>query len=76
MKTIALMFIKLYRKVISPILPSSCIYSPTCSEYASIAIKRFGFMKGSWLSLIRIIKCNPFKEGGYDPVPFDWEKRK
>jgi len=76
MRRVILALILFYRKVISPILPPSCIYSPTCSEYAATAIERFGFMKGSWLALKRIIKCNPFKKGGYDPVPPDWEHRK
>lgn len=61
--------IKLYQKVISPLLGPSCRFTPTCSEYAIIAIKRFGLVKGSWLMGKRILKCHPLHEGGDDPVP-------
>ncbi|TFG63351.1 MAG: membrane protein insertion efficiency factor YidD [Spirochaetales bacterium] len=59
----------LYRKLISPILPSSCRYTPTCSEYAMTAVKKYGALKGLALSLKRIARCHPFHPGGYDPVP-------
>jgi uncharacterized protein len=61
--------IRAYRRIISPHLPPSCIYTPTCSEYAEIAIRRFGACRGSWLALKRILRCHPFRKGGYDPVP-------
>ena len=61
--------IKVYQRVISPLLPAACIYTPTCSQYAVKAIERYGVGKGSWLAIRRIIRCNPFHGGGYDPVP-------
>ncbi|OGW57655.1 MAG: membrane protein insertion efficiency factor YidD [Nitrospirae bacterium RBG_16_43_8] len=68
MKTILLGAIKLYKYAISPLLPDSCRFVPTCSEYSAEAIKRYGAVKGSYLSLKRILRCHPFHNGGYDPV--------
>ena len=59
----------LYKKFISPVLPRSCIYTPTCSEYGIQAVKRFGAVYGSFLTVKRILRCNPFYKGGLDPVP-------
>ena len=59
----------MYKKIISPLLPPSCRFYPTCSQYAIEALYKYGFLKGSSLSLKRILKCNPFHEGGFDPVP-------
>ena len=64
-----LVLIKLYQNFISPILPSTCRYSPTCSEYSKQSLIKFGLIKGSILSIKRIIKCNPWGGSGYDPVP-------
>jgi len=61
--------IKLYKIFISPVMPQACKYYPTCSAYSIQAIKRFGLIKGGYLSLKRIISCNPFSSGGFDPVP-------
>lgn len=69
MKKILKFFINLYRKFLSPILPRSCRFEPSCSQYALEAIERFGAIRGSILSLYRILRCNPFCRGGYDPVP-------
>jgi hypothetical protein len=68
--------IKGYRKFISPVFPSSCIYTPTCSVYAETAIRRYGVIKGLRLAILRLLRCHPFREGGYDPVPEEWESRK
>ena len=63
----------LYKTVVSPILhafsPSQCLYLPTCSEYAYVAMVRFGPIRGSWLALKRFARCHPFAKGGLDPVP-------
>ena len=58
-----------YQLAISPLLPASCRYTPTCSQYAIEALQRHGALKGSWLTVRRIGRCHPFRAGGYDPVP-------
>lgn len=68
-KKILIGIIKSYKFVISPILPSSCRFYPTCSSYTIEAIEKFGVGKGSVLAVKRIFKCHPFHPGGYDPVP-------
>jgi hypothetical protein len=67
--SIALLFIRFYKKAISPFLPSACRFYPTCSEYTYQAIEKYGFLRGSWLGARRIARCNPFNAGGFDPVP-------
>jgi putative membrane protein insertion efficiency factor len=66
---IIILLITAYRTLISPILPQSCRFYPSCSLYAIQALKKHGFIKGVYLAVRRIIRCNPFHEGGYDPVP-------
>jgi putative membrane protein insertion efficiency factor len=66
---ILIKLIKGYRRYLSPLFPPSCIYEPTCSEYALEAIKKYGARRGGWLASKRILRCNPFCHGGYDPVP-------
>lgn len=69
-KKLLLFLIKIYRRFLSPLKGHpTCIYTPTCSAYAMEAIEKYGPVKGSYLSAKRIIKCNPFSKGGYDPVP-------
>jgi len=68
MKKIAVSVLRFYKKHISPVLPNSCRFYPTCSEYAIEAINKFGVLKGSIKSIYRILRCNPFNKGGYDPV--------
>lgn len=65
----AIALVNFYRKYISPMFPPSCRYVPTCSEYAMIALQRYGFIKGSWIAIKRICRCHPWHPGGYDPVP-------
>lgn len=69
MARIALWLLELYKKLISPLLPASCRYVPSCSEYAQEAIARHGFFRGTILGAWRIFRCHPFSRGGYDPVP-------
>jgi len=61
--------VKFYKLFISPIIPNSCRYTPTCSSYAIEAIQKHGPLKGGWLALKRILRCNPWGGSGYDPVP-------
>lgn len=60
--------IRLYKYIISPILPSCCRFHPSCSEYSVEAFKKYGFIKGAWLTLKRVARCHPLNAGGYDPV--------
>lgn len=70
MKKILLYLIRFYRKYLSPMkVYTHCIYIPTCSEYALEAIEKYGAFKGGLLTVWRILRCNPFAKGGYDPVP-------
>lgn len=62
-----LFFIKIYRKFISPVMPPTCRFIPTCSEYTEQAIKKYG-IKGIFLAIKRLLKCHPFHPGGYDPL--------
>lgn len=68
MKKIFIKLIKFYRKKISPLSPPRCKYVPTCSQYALEAIEKYGVLKGGFMSIWRILRCNPFSKGGYDPV--------
>ena len=69
MKRLLLLLVHVYRSGISPLLPPSCRYYPTCSAYALEAIERYGAWRGGWMALPRILRCHPFHKGGYDPVP-------
>ncbi|HAK89829.1 MAG: membrane protein insertion efficiency factor YidD [Nitrospirae bacterium GWC2_46_6] len=68
MKVLIIGIIKAYRRIISPLLPQSCRFTPSCSEYSMEAVDRHGALKGGYLSFRRILKCHPFHPGGYDPV--------
>ncbi len=68
-KEAALGSIRLYQMTISRVLPPSCRFLPTCSEYTREAISRYGVPRGVWFGLKRIGRCHPFSPGGYDPVP-------
>ena len=70
MKKLLLKLIRFYQKGISPNTPPSCRFTPTCSQYAFEAINKYGALKGGWLALRRLLRCNPFYKGSpYDPVP-------
>jgi len=69
MKILLIWLIRGYRMFISPLFPPSCRFQPTCSQYGIQAIERFGPIRGSWMTIRRILRCHPFHPGGYDPVP-------
>ena len=69
MKYLGLALIRLYQMTLAKVLPPSCRFEPSCSHYTYEAIEKYGLLKGSWLGAKRIIRCNPFNPGGYDPVP-------
>ena len=68
-KRIIIGLIRAYQLMLSPYLPRSCRYDPTCSRYAIIAVSKYGTIKGLYLALRRILRCHPFGGSGYDPVP-------
>jgi putative membrane protein insertion efficiency factor len=61
--------IRVYQALIGPALPPSCRFQPTCSNYASTAVERYGALRGTWLTMRRLARCQPFGGSGYDPVP-------
>ena len=73
MKHVMIWLIRLYQKFISPLKPACCRFTPTCSQYAVEAFTKRGFFVGFGLTVWRVLRCNPFSKGGYDPVP---EKKK
>ena len=64
-----ILLVRFYQKFISPYKPSCCRFTPTCSQYALEALRKYGPLKGSWLAFKRIIRCHPWGSSGYDPVP-------
>jgi len=68
MRRVLILLIKGYKKLISPMLPPSCRFYPTCSEYSIQALEKYGAIKGSGKSIWRILRCNPLNKGGYDPI--------
>ena len=69
MKKILIKLIRLYKRYISPVKYTKCPYFPSCSSYGLEAVEKYGALKGSLLAMWRILRCNPFSRGGYDPVP-------
>jgi putative membrane protein insertion efficiency factor len=69
MKRVVLGLIRLYQLTISTVMPSSCRFTPSCSQYGYEVIEKYGLPRGGWLALRRIARCHPFNPGGYDPVP-------
>lgn len=68
MKSFLVGTIRFYQRAISPLLPNSCRFYPTCSEYAVQAVEKYGVLKGLYMGIKRVLKCHPFHPGGYDPV--------
>ena len=69
MKKLLIYMIQFYRRYLSPMKSTKCPYIPTCSEYGLEAVSKYGAFKGGLLTVWRILRCNPFSKGGYDPVP-------
>ena len=69
MRRLCLILIRAYQLCVSPLLGARCRFYPSCSHYAHTAIERHGVLRGGWLGLLRILRCHPFSDGGYDPVP-------
>jgi uncharacterized protein len=80
-KSLVLVLLQGYKWAVSPLLPPSCRYLPTCSEYAREAVQRYGALRGSWMAVARLLRCHPLAKGGYDPVirekqdPRGWVRR-
>jgi putative membrane protein insertion efficiency factor len=69
MRRLLVLGVRAYQVSLGPLLPASCRYYPSCSAYAIEALERHGALRGTWLSVRRILRCHPFRPGGYDPVP-------
>jgi putative membrane protein insertion efficiency factor len=69
MRRVLMGIIRIYQLAVSPMLGPRCRFHPSCSCYAHTAIERYGALRGSWLGARRLLRCHPFSEGGYDPVP-------
>jgi putative membrane protein insertion efficiency factor len=67
-KKFGVALIKIYRRVVSPMLPRSCRFTPSCSLYTLQAIEKYGLLRGGFMGARRLLRCHPFSEGGYDPV--------
>jgi len=67
-RSAVMLLLRGYKRLVSPWLPPSCRYVPTCSVYAMEAVERHGAVRGSWMAMTRLLRCHPFAQGGYDPV--------
>ena len=76
MKKFLLVCIRFYQRRLSPLSPPRCRYYPTCSQYAYTAVARFGALRGGYLAVRRLLRCNPFSRGGIDPVPEKFSLRR
>ena len=72
MKRLGILLIRAYQVTLGPLLGGSCRFEPSCSNYGIQALERFGLLRGSWLTLRRLLRCRPFGPHGYDPVPDRW----
>lgn len=68
MRSLVVLLLHLYKRFLSPLLPSACRFYPTCSEYMCQAVEKYGVTRGIWLGTKRLLRCHPFQAGGYDPV--------
>lgn len=68
MKFLVLDLLGVYKAMVSPFLPPACRFEPTCSEYAKQAVEKYGALRGTWMGLKRILRCQPFCKGGHDPL--------
>lgn len=68
MKFLVIDMLGIYKAIVSPFLPAACRFEPTCSEYARAAVEKYGVVRGGWMAAKRILRCQPFCEGGHDPV--------
>jgi putative membrane protein insertion efficiency factor len=73
-RAIVVSMLRFYKRFISPLLPAACRFEPTCSAYAREAVELHGVWRGGWLAAWRILRCNPFSKGGFDPVPCDQKR--
>ncbi|MDZ4718526.1 MAG: membrane protein insertion efficiency factor YidD [Roseiflexaceae bacterium] len=69
MQWLFIQIIRFYQRFISPLMPPSCIYTPSCSQYTLEAIRKYGALRGSYMGIRRILRCHPWAHGGHDPVP-------
>jgi putative membrane protein insertion efficiency factor len=68
MRKVVIATLGFYKRFLSPLLPSACRYRPTCSEYMIEAVDKYGVGRGVWMGALRLLRCHPFREGGFDPV--------
>jgi len=68
MKFLVLDMLSIYKAIVSPLMPAACRFEPTCSEYTRKAVEKYGAIRGTWMGFKRIMRCQPFCEGGHDPV--------
>lgn len=68
MRKVAIAALRFYKRFVSPLLPSACRFHPTCSQYMLEAVQKYGLARGAWLGVLRLLRCHPFHEGGFDPV--------
>jgi hypothetical protein len=68
MRKVVIAALSFYKRFLSPFVPSACRYRPTCSEYMLEAVEKYGVRRGVWMGMLRLLRCHPFHQGGFDPV--------